>query len=165
MPAYGDTHLTDFVEAPDGGAYLTYQRCSSDISYADSQRQGLEHSIARINMDLTADVFPTGINASANRILFDTKGNWYLMGRPSGGGTLHLWALDPESGFKPKKEYELPGTDKLQGYVIHTLCPVRFGGQADGNTIHLLTARYLAAEGTKPAGAELWYARFDLPAK
>ena len=163
MPAYGDTHLQDFVEAPNGSAYLSYQQCSSDTSYADSQRQPLRHYIAKIKLDLTADVSPTGIEASATRILFDTHGNWYLVGRPSGGGDLHLWALDSERGFKPKKEYELPGTDKLEGYVIHTLCPARFGSQVDGNTIHLLTARYLRDEGTKPTRAELWYARFDLP--
>ena len=57
----------------------------------------------------------------------------------------------------------------LEGYVIHTLEPVRFGGEDDGDTIHVVSARYVNNQGQKPAQdekptrAQLWHAQFDLP--
>jgi len=102
-------------------------------------------------------------------MLISKKGDWYLLGRPDSGGDFHLWALDPKEGFKPIREYDLPGTDMLKGYVIHTLGSVRFGGEDDGDTIHVVSARYVNDQGRKPAPgkkptrAQLWHAQFDLP--
>ena len=102
-------------------------------------------------------------------MLISKKGDWYLLGRPDNGGDLHLWVLDRKAGIKPTREYDLPGTDMLEGYVIHTLEPVRFGGEEDGDTIHVGSARYVNDQGQKPAPgekptcAQLWHAQFDLP--
>jgi hypothetical protein len=58
----------------------------------------------------------------------------------------------------------LPRTEKLQGYVIHTLRPERFGGQSDGDTVHLVTASYTPdpADPAKQTAA-LWHCWFRLP--
>jgi len=165
MPEYGDTTLQDLIEGPDGSAYLSYgYRGGSTLE--DARSRPMLHYIARIKDDLSTHVFATGINASATRILVSRKGDWYLVGRAS-DGDLHLWDL---RHFKPVKEYDLPATDKLEGYMIHTLDPDRFGGEDDGDTIHVVSARYVNDKGEKPAAgekatkAELWWARFELPA-
>ncbi len=170
LPAYGDTALQDFVEGPDGSAYLVYSHRGAD-SLEEARGKPLLHYIARINDDLTTQVFPTGIDVGASRLLVATNGAYYLLGRTPAGGDLHLWTLDARRGFRPAKEYVLAGTDKLEGYVIHTLAPLRFGGEDDGNTIHLLSARYVDDSGQKPASgqqatrAELWHASFELPVR
>ena len=70
------------------------------------------------------------------------------------------------AGFRVVKEYELPGTDDLHGYVIHTLRPERFGGESDGDTIHLMTTRHIfGADKKKIRHAELWHAYFRLPSR
>ncbi len=75
------------------------------------------------------------------------------------GKDYHLWRLDPREGFRPIKEWIIAGTEVLEGYVCHTLRPERFGGEADGQAIHLMTAKYLKA----PDRAQLWHVSFSLP--
>jgi hypothetical protein len=164
MPKYGHTALQDLIRGPDGSAYLAYSHRASDVSWEEAEKAPLLHYIARISDDLKVDVFPTGIDAASTRILVDGATNWYLVGRPAPKQNLRLWKLDPDAGFKAVKEYELPGTDVLEGYVIHTLRPERFGGEGDGNTVHLLSVKFVyQADGQTVAHGELWHAAFDLP--
>ena len=164
MPKYGETALQDFVRGPDGLAYLAYAHREGTNSYEETVKKPLLHYIARIHDDLRVEVFPTGIKAGSTRILVDSAKTWYVLGRPASGHNLHLWTLDDNAGFKPIKEYELPGTDKLDGYVIHTLRPERFGGESDGDTVHLMTTREIYTVDKKRIDhAELWHAYFNLP--
>jgi hypothetical protein len=152
------------MRGPDGSAYLAYAHRGGTNSYEETAKEPLLHYIARIHDDLRVEVFPTGIEAGSTRILLDSAKNWYVVGRPASGQNLHLWRVDDKAGFKPVKEYELPGTDKFDGYVIHTLRPERFGGESDGDTVHLLTTRFVYTEDKKTIDhAELWHAQFDLP--
>lgn len=67
--------------------------------------------------------------------------------------------------FAPIKEYVIRNTDKLEAYALHILCPARFGGESDGNRIHVLSSRVPKDAGGKELDyAEYWYAEFDLPA-
>ena len=76
----------------------------------------------------------------------------------------HIWDLDPAQGFRPVKEYLLPGTEVLEGYIIHTLRPERFGVGADGDTVHLLSSSDVYEPGASvPAQAKLWHVSFRLP--
>ena len=91
-------------------------------------------------------------------------------GDMQGSGQGLLFRRDPDGKWAPiaelkaVKEYELPGTDVLEGYVIHTLRPERFGGESDGNTVHLLSVKQVyQADGKTVAHGELWHAAFDLP--
>jgi hypothetical protein len=167
MPKYGNTVLQDLMRGPDGAAYLAYSHRGSDVSYEKAEKAPMLHYVARIGDDLKAEVFPTGIDAASTRLLVDGAKNWYLVGRPAPRKNLRLWKLDSAAGFKPVKEYELPGTDVLEGYVIHTLRPERFGGEGDGDTVHLLSAKFAyQADGKtidNSAPSELWHAAFDLP--
>jgi hypothetical protein len=162
MSEYGNTSLQDLMVGPDGSAYLAYSNNSAN-TYEELKKRPMLHYIARIHEDLSTEVFPTGLNAGATRILNDSKGGWYIVGRPGSKGNLHLWRLDPANGFKPTREWELPDTAKLEGYVIHTLRPVRFGGETDGDTIHLMTAQYIKGEGGQKDHTKLWHATFRLP--
>jgi hypothetical protein len=172
MPKYGHTVLQDMIRGPDGCVYLAYSHSASDVSWEEADKAPLRHYIARIHDDLTVDVFPTGLATPSKatwslstRIFVDSTKNWYLLGRPAPNKNLHLWKLNPDAGFKPVTEYELPGTDVLEGYVIHTLRPERFGGESDGNKVHLLTTRHIYGADKKTIDhAELWHASFDLPA-
>lgn len=162
MPEYGGTALQDLALGPDGNAYLAYSNVSGS-SYEETQKKPTLHYVARIKWDLTIEAFPTGLDhVGATRMLLDHAGGWHLVGRA--GNLLHLWDLDAANGFKPTHEYVLPGTEKLQGYVIHTLRPERFGGQSDGDTVHLVTASYEPdpADPTKQTAA-LWHCSFHLP--
>jgi hypothetical protein len=163
MPKYGDTALQDFMRGPDGLAYLAYAYRSGTNSYEETAKAPMLHYIARIHDDLQADVFPTGIRAGSTRLLVDSAKAWYIVGRLASGQNLHLWKVDDKAGFKPVKEYELPGTDTFDGYVIHTLRPERFGGESDGDTVHLMTTKHIYANDQKTIDhAELWHAYFDL---
>ncbi len=162
MSEFGSTSLQDLMVGPDGNAYLAYGHVGGS-TYEEASSKPFLHYIARIRDDLSVETFPTGISAAATRILVDSKGGWHLVGHPSSGGNLHLWDLDPDEGFQAVTEYELPGTDILEGYVIHTLRPERFGGEDDGDTVHLLTAHYIAANDAEAKHAELWHAYFQLP--
>ncbi len=160
MPEYGDTFLQDLIAGPDGDAYLAYGYREAS-SLEELAKTPMRHYIAHIRWDLSVDIYPTGVPAGPTKLLVDSRGDWYLLGRVRAGEPLHLWRLDPKAGFKAVEEYELPGTEKLQGYVLDVLNPVRFGGEGDGDTVHVLSAFY-------PKGSErvqLWHAYFDLPVK
>jgi hypothetical protein len=162
MPEYGGTGLQDLTVGPDGNAYLAYSHVSGS-TYEETTRTPTRHYVARIGWDLATSVFPTGLDhAGATRLLLDRRGGWHLVGRA--GGLLHLWDLNASAEFRPTSEYVLPGTEKMEGYVIHTLRPERFGGASDGDTVHLLTAGYVkdAADPTKHY-AQLWHCWFRLP--
>ena len=176
IPPFGDTALQDLIEGPDGALYLSYSFRSGE-TWEETMAQPIRHCIARIDDDLSAETFPTGISVGASRLFVDSRGSWYLVGRPippvespqAAGQTsrpgleLHVWRLDPSNGFKPMAEFRLPGTEMLQGYVNYTLRPGQHGGEADGDTVHLLSARQddnATPDPTKPA--ELWYATFSL---
>ena len=137
VPQDGRTFLHDLVEGPDGNAYLSYCHASAASHEALLDLAETPHCIARIHDDLTVEVFETGLDVASTRILVDAGGAWHLIGR-SGAGGLRLWDLDPDRGFKPTRECELEGTEWLADYVIHTLRPDRFGGDGDGDTVHLL---------------------------
>ncbi|MEN6665782.1 MAG: hypothetical protein ABFD85_17455 [Phycisphaerae bacterium] len=162
-PAYGATSLYDLVAAPDGCAYLSYLHAGADTREALAKTPA-RHYIARIHDDLSTEVFATGLQLDAARLVLDSKGGWHIVARPALGGNLHLWTLDAATGFTAVKEYDLPGTESLKGYVLHTLNPGRFGGQDDGDTIHIMSTNILRApEGGKLNRAELWHAYFKLP--
>jgi hypothetical protein len=158
MPEYGDTALQDLRVGPDGNAYLSYWHRSA-ASLEELAQIPLRHYIARLHEDLTTEVYPTGLEAEATRLVVDSQGKWFLVGRPKSGGNLHLWLLDSAHGFQATQEYELPGTDKLQGYVTHTLRPERFGGEGNSDTVHLLNCSYASDH------AQLWHACFNLPSQ
>lgn len=70
----------------------------------------------------------------------------------------------PRAGICTIKEYAINNTEKLEAYVIHILCPKRFGGESDGNTMHILSSRISKDNTGKELDyAELWYAEFELP--
>lgn len=148
---------------PDGFAYLSYAHASAPSDAAMRALTVTPHYIARIHPDLAVDIHPTGLTAGSTRIVADSRGGWHIIGRPGSGGDLHIWDIPPERGFQPCNERVLRGTDKLQAYVIHTLCPERFGGQANGNTVHLLcTCLAKDAAGKDLGYAQMWHASFGL---
>ncbi len=156
MPAFGGTALQDMMLGPDGIAYLVYSNQSSEALEGLKKVPYVEY-IARIHPDLRTDLFTPKIARGPAKLFCDSKGRWFIAGKA--GKEYHLWRLDPEDGFKPLKEWVLEGTDMLEGYVCHTLRPERFGGEADGDNIHLLTAKYQKA----PDRAQLWHVSFRLP--
>ncbi len=164
MPRYGSTTLQDLIVGPDGNAYLAYSHVGGNTLAEVAGKPAL-HYVARITMDrrLKTTVYPTQLLVPASRLFVSTRGGWYLVGRPRGSTTLWLYTLDPSNGYLVKERRELTGTDLLQGYVIYTLRPERFGGQADGDRVHLLSAEQIPAHDEQPERAVLWHAAFDLP--
>ena len=50
--------------------------------------------------------------------------------------------------------------------VHHPVRPERFGGESDGDTVHLMTTKHVYAADRKTIDhAELWHAYFDLPVR
>lgn len=164
MPEYGDTWLNDMILAPDGQVYLSYSY-REGATVEEARAKPMEHYIARLHNDATAEVFPTGLaHLASTRLFVSSSGQWFLLGRFAGQPVLSLWELEPPPSLKPTREYALPGTEVLQGYVIHTLRPERFGGQADGDIVHLYTASF-HPQADNPAAHEnrFWHAYFRLP--
>jgi hypothetical protein len=164
MPAYGSTTLQDLIEGPDGAAYLAYSHVGGATRAEIGGRPAL-HYIARITMDrrLKVTVSSTHLAVSSSRLFVSSQGSWFVAGRPAGGTTLWLYELDPSSGFLATERRELPGTDVLQGYMIYPLRPERFGGEGDGDVVHLVSAEQLPAGEGRPERAVLWHAAFRLP--
>ncbi|MBX7258520.1 MAG: hypothetical protein K1Y02_19320, partial [Candidatus Hydrogenedentes bacterium] len=163
MPADGRTVLQDLILGNDGNAYLSYAHVSAPSHIELLAALHTPHYVARIGHDLQVTEFETGLRASATRLLVDASGEWYLLGRPESGGALHLWALDAANGFVPVREFVIEGSDVLEAYVVHSLRPERFGGESDGETIHLLSTRPARdAEGKDLGRAELWHVSFNL---
>jgi hypothetical protein len=162
MPKEGRTGLQDLLVGPDGYAYLAYAHASAPSDAAMRALTVTPHYIARIHPDLAVDTHPTGLTAGSTRMVVDSRGGWHVIGRP-GGGDLHIWDMTPEHGFQPRNERVLKGSDRLQAYVIHILRPELFGGEADGDTVHLLSTCSARDAGGKDAGyAQMWHASFNL---
>jgi len=164
MPEYGDTWLNDMILGPDGQVYLSYSY-REGATLEESRAKPMEHCIARLHPGATAEIFKTGLTQLAStRIFVSSRGRWFLLARSGGEPVLRLWELEPPPTLKPMREYTLPGTEVLQGYVIHTLRPERFGGQADGDTVHLYSASFHPRE-NDPAAQEhrFWHVYFRLP--
>lgn len=162
MPRYGNTALQDLMVAPDRSAYLSYLHAGGN-SLEETAKKAMAHCISRIRDDLSATIYSTSLSAGQGRLFSDRRRRWFLVGRQN-TPNLHLWELDAKKGFRPVREYELPGTERLQEYVIHTLRPERFGGEADGDTIHLMTADHTAAaDGRGKTITRMWHAAFRLP--
>jgi len=164
VPAYGSTTLQDLIVGPDGEAWLAYAHVGGKTRAEIGGRPAL-HYIARISMDrrLRTTVYSTHLPISSSRLFVSSRGRWYLVGRPAGGTTLWLYPLDPAHGYLSTERRELTGTEVLQGYVIYPLRPERFGGEGDGDTVHLVSAQDVAARDGQPARAVLWHASFRLP--
>lgn len=164
MPQYGDTWLNDMILAPDGQVYLSYSYREGG-TVEEARAKPMEHYIARLHDDATAEVFPTGLTQlAATRVFVSSQGRWFLLARAGGDPVLRLWELEPPPSLKPMREYTLPGTEVLQGYVIHTLRPERFGGQADGDTVHLYTASFHPRQDNPTAPENrFWHVSFRLP--
>ena len=159
--AFGFTMPSDMIVAPDGEIYLAYKHRGGDDSYEATEARPLEFHIARHGMDSGSEVFTPGINPDGSRLFIDSKGQWYLVGRVD--EKLQLWRLDPADGFKPTRQWLLPGTEKIVA-MLHTLRPERFGGEGDGDTVHLVSSDAKPSVfNTTVKSFGLWHASFDLP--
>ena len=164
MRSFGETHLYDMIEAPDGDICISYKHRGGDESYDATEAGPKPTYITRVRPDLSTDVFELEMDATATRLFVDSAGSWYLVGHLPDTQTLHLWRLDPDTGFKPTAEWTLPGTESLRGYILHTLRPERFGGEGSGDTVHLVTAaRHADYEPGEDHPVTIWHGRFDLP--
>ncbi|MCX7597303.1 MAG: hypothetical protein N2512_00320 [Armatimonadetes bacterium] len=163
MPEYGDTWLNDMILAPDGHVYLSYSY-REGATVEEARAKPMDHYIARLHPDATAQVFKTGLeHLASTRLFVSSTGRWFLLARYAGQPVLRLWAL-AQPDFRPSREYSLPGTEVLEGYVIHTLRPERFGGQADGDTVHLYAASFHPREDNPNVRENrFWHVAFELP--
>ncbi|MAF10228.1 hypothetical protein CMK11_07240, partial [Candidatus Poribacteria bacterium] len=134
-PPYGSTGLADMYVDGDV-TYLTFSHRAATSLAAYGDTPGGNY-IARIGRDLSVESFPFPVGVGGGRIVRDTAGGFAFVGRS--GDEMHLWDMDVGDGFALSNERRLVGTaGKLTNYVIHTLRPQRFGGETDGDTIHLL---------------------------
>jgi len=164
MPAFGETHLYDMIEGPDGQTYISYKHRGGEESFEAIADDPKPTFITRVHDDLSTDVYELEMDASATRLFIDSAGQWYMVGHLPDTETLHLWRLDPEGGFKPTAEWVLNGTESLRGHILHTLRPERFGGEGSGDTVHLVTAaRHADYEPGEEHPVTIWHGRFDLP--
>ncbi|GAG13214.1 unnamed protein product, partial [marine sediment metagenome] len=161
MRKFGQTKLNDMIVAPDGGIYVAYHHRGGDESYEATEQLPKEYYIARIGEDLSVETFSPGFSPVSSRLFVDSAGRWYIMGRQD--DALHMWRVDPKDNFKPTKHWDLPGTDNLKA-MLHTLRPERFGGEGDGDTVHLVTGDYrrIPFDDTVDRFG-LWHASFELP--
>jgi hypothetical protein len=154
---YGATGLAD-IYFHDGSIYLTYSHSGADSREEYSNSQG-GNFIARISDDLSVEEFPFPQSVGAGRILRSSSGKFYFLGRS--GSDLSLWDMDVENGFGLSNERRLVGVgDMLQSYVMHTLRPQRFGGEDDGDIIHLLNTTTSSGD---PNNEKLYHVSFRLP--
>jgi hypothetical protein len=161
MPKYGDTHLKDMIEAPDGGICLGYQHRGGDTFEEASAKPKLNY-ITRIMPDLSTDVFRPGLSAPVQRLYVDSRGGWYALGRAEEQERVRLMRLNPDAGFESTAEWELAGTERLD--MLYTLRPERHGGDGTGDTVHLMTGPRSTDRNADPGGRlEVGHCRFDLP--
>ncbi|GMW02812.1 MAG: hypothetical protein AMXMBFR84_39480 [Candidatus Hydrogenedentota bacterium] len=162
MPLDGRTALQDMIPDGNGGAYVSYAHASAASHEELLKTPGTPHYIAHIAPNLAVDSHETGLNPGLSRMLMAGDGRMFLIGRPV-AGDLHLWQLDT-STFKALREWTVSNSANLEAYVVHALCPARFGGEDAGDTVHLLSVKYLKDEsGQSTQEAELWHAYFELP--
>jgi hypothetical protein len=170
---YGQLHMFDMMQGPDKAFYITCRYRGGDESYEATEQLDIPLRIIRVdNDDLTDETFFPGIDAHSCKVFADSKGRWFMVARPGIGGhrneclpdtALKLWQLDPADSFKPLAEWDMPGTEKLAS-MLHVLRPERFGGEDDGDTIHLMSSDLAAIPfGTLPEGFGLWHIQFTLP--
>ena len=133
---YGATGLADMYV--DGEVtYLTYSHrgANSLDTYGDTPGGNY---IARIRQDMSVEAFEFAVGVGGGRIVRDSTGRFAFVGRA--GDEHHVWDLDVARDFALINERRLVGTaGKLTNYVVHTLRPQRFGGETDGDTVHLLS--------------------------
>ncbi len=160
LPQDGRTALQDLIVGADGDLYLSYSHVAASSHAELLEIAQVPHRIARIHADLTVESFETGLQVGAARLLVDPSGGFHLVGRWGAGG-LRLWALDRANGFRAGAPREITGTDPLEDYVVHTLCPERFGGEGGGERVYLLGTRSPPdPPGKERADVELWLASF-----
>jgi hypothetical protein len=160
LPQDGKCALQDLIVGPDGDLYLSLSHVAA-ASHAELLAiESVPHRIARIHADLSVESFETGLQVGSSRLLVDPSGNFHLIGRWGAGG-LRLWDLDRAQGFHAGESREITGSDPLEDYVVHTLCPERFGGEGGGDTVYLLGTRSPPdPPGKERADVELWLASF-----
>ena len=163
MRKFGNTKVCDMMERPDGRFLLAYRHRGGDESYEATQEMPITFRVSVVDDDLKATTYEPGIDVEGGRMFLGSDGRWYFVGRPTDGEALRLWRLDEAGGYKPTAEWDLPGTEILKG-MLHTLRPDRFGGEDDGDTIHLATADQPGvAFGDWRDRFDIYHARFDLP--
>lgn len=160
--AFGQTQMQDMMRGPDGMIYTSCKHRGGDESYEVTQELPFTNRIIRVAEDLSFETFFPDIDSDSTRLFFDSRGHMYAVGR--NGGILHLWKLDIDDGMKVTSHWPLEGTEKMAGGIMHTLRPERFGGEGDGDTIHLATSNPdPGGFGSTVRELELWYTRFELP--
>ena len=164
MRKFGQTKPADMVEMPDGRILVAYKHRGGDESYEATQEQPFASYLARFGDDLAVETFEPGMDITSMRLFLGSDGRWYLTGRPANAERLSLWRLDADKGFEPTAEWELPGTEALVGGHMHTLRPHLFGGEDDGDTVHLVASDAPGiAFGDWRDRFGIRHARFDLP--
>ena len=164
MRKFGQTKPSDMVEMPDGNILVVYKHRGGDESYEATQETPFLTHISRVSPDLSFETFLPGVDVEPGRLFLGSDGRWYLVGKPMEADMLRLWRLDADNGFKPTAEWDLPGTEVLKGGLLHTLRPDRFGGDDDGDTIHLATSDTPGVAFGDPRDRfGINHARFDLP--
>lgn len=161
MCAFGQTKMYDMMKGPNGNIYLAYQHRGGDDSYEATQARPTVLYITRVKDDLSMTTFEPGVEASAVQLLVNRRQQWFMVGRKD--KLLHLWRLDAGQGFKAVDDWILPGSEVLESR-LHTLRPERFGGEDDGDIIHIAGAYPAQSGPCEPApNMHIRHLRFELP--
>jgi hypothetical protein len=161
MPRYGRTCITDATESPDGAYRVLVRHQGGNDSFEATRAKPDEFLLATLGPDRPAETVKLDIDACAARLFFSGDGRWFMTGRPEAGGDMRLWQLDP-TDYSVLNEWELPGTAVLGGAVVRTLRPDRWGGQDDGQTVHLLSGD-TGMDEMEGDRMGMWHVQFDLP--
>lgn len=152
---YGSTGLSDMIVDGDD-IYVTYSHHAAQTADALAETSG-GNFIARIGQDRTVESYPFPVGVGGGRMVRDTSGAFYFVGRS--GDEFHVWDMDVADDFALSNERRLVGThSKLMNYVVHTLRPERFGGETDGDTVHLLSTTV----SDDPDRETFYHIQFDL---
>lgn len=152
---YGSTGLADMYSDGDD-IYLTYSHHAADAAETLAVTAG-GNFVARIRPDMSVEAFPFPVGVGGGRIVRDAAGAFAFVGRA--GDEFHVWDMDVANEFALSNERRLAGTaGKLTNYVVHTLRPQRFGGEADEDTVHLLSTTV----SEDPDNETLYHVQFDL---
>ncbi|MHC4561960.1 MAG: hypothetical protein ACYS8X_04210 [Planctomycetota bacterium] len=165
MRKFGQTNPSDMVEMPDGKILVAYKHRGGDESYEATQETPFAFTVSVVSPDLSFETFRPAIDIEpGGRFFLGSDSRWYLVGRPTGGEALRLWRIDVDNGFEPTADWDLPGTEVLKGGPMHTLRPDRFGGEDDGDTIHIATSDAPGVSFDDPRNSfGIVHARFELP--
>jgi hypothetical protein len=154
-PPYGSTGLSDMYSDGDT-MYVTYSHRAADSLEAFADAPGGNY-IARVRWDMSVETFAFPVAVGGGRIVRDSRGAFYFVGRS--GDELHVWDMDVADDFALSNERRVAGSaGKLMNYVIHTLRPQRFGGETDGDTVHLLSTTV----SDDPDSETFYHVAFDL---